>query len=107
LNDSEWGAESSAKVATKIHVPGQSDVGRIKMRKLGTHASHFCRKKWRNGRYMSVQMAERLASYAASGIDDQAFLSEPVVVLFQRSQPHGAKASDVTAHEGGLVAICT
>jgi hypothetical protein len=43
-NDSEWGAEASVKVATKIHAPGQSDVERIKMRELGTHASHFCRR---------------------------------------------------------------
>jgi hypothetical protein len=86
LNDSEWGAEASVKVITKIHVPEQSDVKRIKMRELGTHASHFCRKKWRNGGYMSVQMAERMASYANSGIDDQPFLSEPVIVLFQQGK---------------------
>ena len=74
------------KVATKIHVPGQSDVEKIKMRELGTHASHFCKKKWGNGRCMSVHMAERLASYAASGIDDQALPSELVIVLFQQDE---------------------
>jgi hypothetical protein len=86
LKDSKWGAEASVKVATKIHGPGQSDVGKIKMRELGTRASHFCKKKWGNGGYMSAQLAERLASYAASGIDDQAFLSEPIIMLFQQDK---------------------
>jgi hypothetical protein len=35
---------------------------------------------------MSVQMTERLASDANSGIDDQAFLSQPVIMLFQRDK---------------------
>jgi hypothetical protein len=67
-------------------VPEQSDVGRIKMRELGTHASHFCRKKWRNGGDTSVQIAERIASYANSGIDDQPFLNEPVIMMFQHGK---------------------
>ena len=58
LNDSEWGAEASVKGVTKIHVPEQSDVKRIKMRELGTHASHFCRKKWRNGGYVGADGRE-------------------------------------------------
>jgi hypothetical protein len=33
---------------------------------------------------MSVQMAERLASYATAGLDDQAFLNEPFLRVFQR-----------------------
>jgi hypothetical protein len=86
LNNSEWGAEASVKVMPTIHVPEQSDVKRMKMWELGTHASHLCMKKWRNGRYTSVQMAERIASYAISGIDDKLFLNEPVIVMFQQSK---------------------
>jgi hypothetical protein len=49
LNNSEWGAEASAKEISKIHVPEQSDVKRIKIRELGTHASHLSKEmeKWR------------------------------------------------------------
>ena len=33
---------------------------------------------------MSVQMAERLASYATAGLGDQAFLNEPILRVFQQ-----------------------
>jgi hypothetical protein len=109
LNDSERGAEASVKVITKIHMPEQSEVKRIKMRELGTRASHFCRKKTRNGGYMSVQMAERMASYANSGIGDQPFLNEPVVMLFQQGKASRAaqklQMSQLTKQDLSLYAL--
>jgi hypothetical protein len=86
LNNSEWGAEASAKVMATIHVPEQSDVERMKMWELGTHASHLCKKKWRSGGYTSKRTAERIASYSTSGVEDEPFLKEPIIMMFQRSK---------------------
>jgi hypothetical protein len=66
-----------------IHVPGRSDVKTMKMWELGTHASHLCKQRWKNGRYISLRMAERISCYSKSDIDDKPFLKEPIIVMFR------------------------
>jgi hypothetical protein len=86
-------------VTAKTHVPGQSDVKKLKVRELGTHSSHFCKKESKDKGYMSVQMAERLASYAVTGLDDQEFLNEPILRVFQQgSASRTAQQLQVSRH---------
>jgi hypothetical protein len=86
INNSEWGAEADVKVMAIIHVPGQSDVKTMKMWELGTHASHLCKQKWKNGGYISLRMAERISCYSQSDIDDKPFLKEPIIMMFQENK---------------------
>jgi hypothetical protein len=84
LKSKDWGADAKVSVTAKIHVPGQSDVKKLKARELGTHSSHFCKREWKDAGYMSVQMAEQLANYAMAGLGDQAFLNEPILPVFRQ-----------------------
>jgi hypothetical protein len=88
LKNKDWGADVKVSVTAEIHVPGQSDVKKLKVRELGTHSSHFCKREWKDAGYMSVQMA---------GLDDQAFLNEPILRVFRHgSSSRAAQQLQVT-----------